>query len=313
MDWSSDKIRKQLKNANADPSQIMDAYWQFYGLDFHRLGLATQAAYLLTSNNTELCVQQFSAKNERGKVLVLHGYYDHIGLYKYLIRECLELGLSVTAFDLPGHGLSSGARASIDSFDSYRDALESVLERENIVHGSRWSVVAQSTGSAILMDYLSQYQFNRDNSPFANVVLLAPLVRPEQWMKVKFMLTVLRPFVDSIARNYNENSHDKAFLKFVRYEDPLQHDRVEVDWVSALVAWVPVFEQRRNIDLSISVIQGTEDTTVDWKHNVAAIEKVFNEVSVHEIEGGRHHLVGESQEYRSEVFTYLRRSLSVID
>lgn len=323
MDWSAEKIRTGLRQASGLTSDsdaaadvvhsAMEPYWQFYGLDFHRLGLATQSASLLTSNNFDICVQQFTARNERGKVLVLHGYYDHVGLYKYLIRECLELGFSVTAFDLPGHGISSGERASIDSFESYQDSLKVVMADQNIKHGSRWSVVGQSTGGAVLIDYLTKHQFDRENSPFANVVLLAPLVRPVSWFKAKLMLTVVRPFVDSITRSFSENSHDPVFLSFIRNQDPLQHHRLEVDWVSALAKWIPDVEHRAKINFPISVIQGTDDQTVDWRHNIPVLRRLFSNVTLYEVEEGRHHLVCESLEYRTKIFTYLRRALSVID
>jgi alpha-beta hydrolase superfamily lysophospholipase len=328
MDWSADDIRRGLSelrqsspskgsNDTAEADQkvasVMEGYWQFYGLDLHRLGLATQTAWLVQSHNYDICVQQFKAKNELGKVLVLHGYYDHVGLYKYLIRECLELGFSVTAFDLPGHGLSTGERASIDSFDSYQDALVAVMQDVGIDAEHRWSVIGQSTGGAVLIDFLTRNRFDRTSSPFANVVLLAPLVRPVGWLKARVMLTLLRPFVSSIKRAFSENSHDQAFLKFIRTEDPLQHHRLEVDWVSALELWIPDVETRAKVDMAVSIIQGTDDQTVDWRHNVTVLERLFDEMSVYTIDDGRHHLVCESLEYREKVFAHLRRALSIID
>lgn len=328
MDWSADDIRSGLselrqkqhavgvhhRTTNSDDViPIMKSYWQFYGLDFYSLGLATQTAWLVKSHNYDICVQEFKAKNELGKVLVLHGYYDHVGLYKYLIRECLELGFSVTAFDLPGHGLSTGERATIDSFESYQDALTAVMEHVGINSEHRWSVIGQSTGCAVLVDYLTQHGFDRNSCPFANVVLLAPLVRPVSWFKARVMLTILRPFVDSIVRSFSENSHDQAFLKFIRTSDPLQHHRLEVDWVSALERWIPDVEKRPTVNMAISIIQGTDDQTVDWRHNTKVLQRLFSEVALYTIEDGRHHLVCESLEYREKVFAHLRRALSIID
>lgn len=313
MDWSEENIRHRLASKEETSNAVMEPYWQFYGLDFHRLGLAKQSARLLKSNAFDLCVQHFQAKNERGNVLVLHGYYDHVGLYKYLIRECLELGLSVTAFDLPGHGLSSGDRANIDSFDSYQDALVSIITDLDINASERWSIVGQSTGGAVIIDYLSRQHYDRTNTPFSNVVLLAPLVRPEGWLKGRILLKILRPFVDSIERGFSNNSHDQAFLNFIRYTDPLQHNRLEVDWVAALEQWIPKVERRPASDLSVSVIQGTDDETVDWRHNIGVIKKLFKDVSVFKVEDARHHLVCESQEFRNKVFTHLKRVLSALD
>ena len=48
----------------------------------------------------------------------------------------LEQGYAVVMFDLPGHGLSEGKRASIDDFSQYGCALSDFLAViENHVHG----------------------------------------------------------------------------------------------------------------------------------------------------------------------------------
>ncbi|MED5413144.1 MAG: alpha/beta fold hydrolase, partial [Pseudomonadota bacterium] len=84
----------------------------------HRMGL-------LRSYNFDLVCQSFctSLDKQKGTVFIIHGYFDHTGLYGHLIKHCLQKGLTVISFDLPGHGLSSGDPASIDSFNQYSDAL----------------------------------------------------------------------------------------------------------------------------------------------------------------------------------------------
>jgi alpha-beta hydrolase superfamily lysophospholipase len=327
MDWSAQDIRTALnelqqlspkdgqayKDAQQSADVLLKSYWQFYGLDYDVLGLAKPSAWLINVESQQICVQQFTARNERGRILVLHGYYDHVGLYKHLIRECLELGLSVTTFDLPGHGLSSGDRASIDSFQSYQVVLDAIIKDQNIQHGSRWSIIGQSTGGAVILDYLSRNQFTHEDCPFSNVILLAPLVRPTGWFTGRIMLRLVRPFKDSIARGFAQSSHDKAFLRFIRHEDPLQHDRLEVSWVSAMDEWIGDVESRASSDLLVHVIQGTDDNTVDWQHNLPQIKKLFKTVSINTIKDARHHLVAESLEFRSQVFSFVRRILGASD
>ncbi|WP_423811416.1 alpha/beta hydrolase, partial [Pseudomonas aeruginosa] len=43
---------------------------------------------------------------EFGSLLLMHGYYDHMGLYRHVVDWALGMGFSVLACDLPGHGLS---------------------------------------------------------------------------------------------------------------------------------------------------------------------------------------------------------------
>ena len=56
----------------------------------------------------------------KGTVFILHGYFDHVGLYTQLIDRCLGAGFDVLAYDQPGHGLSSGTLTAIGSFGSTR-------------------------------------------------------------------------------------------------------------------------------------------------------------------------------------------------
>ncbi|MEB3734885.1 alpha/beta hydrolase [Halopseudomonas pachastrellae] len=50
----------------------------------------------------------------------------HMGLYRHLIQWGAGAAYAVLAFDLPGHGLSSGERASIDCFLRYQKVLDGV-------------------------------------------------------------------------------------------------------------------------------------------------------------------------------------------
>src|SRR5690606_36806023 len=59
----------------------------------------------------------------KGSVLIVHGHYDHVGVYRHPFELALHQGYAVLAFDLPCHGLSSGMVASIDSFGLYADVL----------------------------------------------------------------------------------------------------------------------------------------------------------------------------------------------
>lgn len=59
-----------------------------------------------------LWTQIWSPPEPVGTAFVVHGYFDHLGLYRHLLERLLERHWRVVLWDLPGHGLSSGARAS---------------------------------------------------------------------------------------------------------------------------------------------------------------------------------------------------------
>ena len=109
----AEALRKQLTpidlhGPQTDQTAALNAYRRHYGIDAdslgchhsHRIGTFPSGDYMLT-------VQHFQLPEAgAGTAFLLHGYYDHAGLYGHLIRQCLALSYSVVIMDLPGHGLS---------------------------------------------------------------------------------------------------------------------------------------------------------------------------------------------------------------
>ncbi|MBK8289342.1 MAG: alpha/beta fold hydrolase, partial [Cellvibrionales bacterium] len=107
-------------------------------------------------------------------VLIVHGYYDHLGLYRHVVRFFLDQGYAVLGFDLPGHGLSSGQIAAIHDFDEYARAIHDVVTAASVHLPPLTLGFGQSTGCAAWMNYL----MTGFTSPVEKLVLLSPLLRP---------------------------------------------------------------------------------------------------------------------------------------
>lgn len=277
-------------------------YANYYGISFadEFPGLQHGFGYFDAADH-RIAVHAWMPENARGTVLVAHGYFDHVGLYRHVIRHLLELHYAVLAYDLPGHGLSSGARAAIDDFLVYREVLHECLENKANAFPRPWHVIAQSTGAAVVMDYLINSHGRPEESPFEKVILLAPLVRPAAWRSASLLHTLVSPFTDYVKRTFTLNSSDNEFIHFLQNLDPLQHRLVSSRWVGALKKWLPGFESARSVRISPVIIQGDRDTTVDWRHNMDVIRDKFHEPEIHIIEGARHHLANESEEFRRKV------------
>ena len=50
-------------------------------------------------------------------VLVVHGFAEHVGRYEHVAAKLTEAGYLVHAYDLRGHGRSSGTRGHMESLD----------------------------------------------------------------------------------------------------------------------------------------------------------------------------------------------------
>jgi lysophospholipase len=281
----------------AEPPGLAD-YLAFYRLDTRQQ--FPQVDYRLGRINSageQLAVQLWRQPGEaRGNLLLVHGYFDHVGLFGHLVRYGLGRGYNVVAFDLPGHGLSTGEQGVIDQFQRYGAAVLDLLNSVETLPGA-WDVIAQSTGGAAVMDILS----GADARPFRRIVLFAPLLRPRGWWWVSLAQRLLHGRRDGVRRGFAENSHDAGFLEFVR-NDPLQAQFVSVAWVGALRGWLPVMLARSPCDVPLLVLQGDEDRTVAWKYNLKQIARLFPGATITMIAQGRHHLANESEPIRQQLF-----------
>lgn len=284
-------------------------YHDYYGTHFaQRFEGLEQRIGWLDANEFRIVLQTFVPVEAKATVFLFHGYFDHAGIYRHLIQFLIRSGFAVAIYDMPGHGLSSGTPAVISSFQQYQDALDVCLATCRKQLPAPFHAVGQSTGGAVLIDRLMQTRANKD--PFDKVVLLAPLVRPVGWQSIKRLHGILSPFFHVWHRNFSQNSSDIRFVKFLKDHDPLQSKWLAVDWIGALKDWVPRIENGRRLQRKILVVQGDEDNTVDWKHNIEVLKRLFKEIKIAYVEGAHHQLVNESAAKRQAVFQAIISELS---
>lgn len=276
-----------------------EAYCRFYDLDLD------QRFRAVPWREGHLATQVFrpagaaARSGSPGAALVVHGYYDHVGLYGHLIRYLVSRGLTVLAYDQPGHGVSSGERAAIASFDQYVDALDAVLDAHGDSLPQPLFAFGQSMGGAVLMERLMRPA----PAAFASTTLFAPLVRPRGWTWARVALRLARPFRKEIPRGAPRNTQDEAFIAFLG-QDPLQAWTLPLQWATAMAAWMKRFEAYPPTGQRVIVIQGGRDGTVDAPHNLAVLRRLFD-VDLLELPGARHHLVNETEAVRARMWAFL--------
>jgi alpha-beta hydrolase superfamily lysophospholipase len=305
-----DKVRCELGPLVFDFSQDStektteeSVYLNHYGLDLPP-ELASTSHYLgcLDSRGFKLATHYWLPENPRGTYFIVHGYLEHIGLYGQLIRHLLSLDYAVVAFDLPGHGLSSGETVTIESFDHYVDVFSDLLHRCHTHFPKPWKAVGQSTGGAILLKYILAAKPEHYQNDLTSITVLAPLIHPRGWKKSQRTYQLLHRFLKKTKREFIANTANEEFNYFLANDDPLQVAYIPMEWIGSMKRWIEEFAALPLSDYPLRVIQGNCDMTVDWQHNTDELSKKFRHLKLEIVAGAQHQLVNEEKQLRDKVF-----------
>ncbi len=87
----------------------------------------------------------------------------------------------------------------------------------------------------------------------------------------------------------------------------MQPRQLPTAWVGALARWIKRIEAAPRSPRRPLIVQGEEDMTVDWQHNLQVLRGKFDQPEVLMLKRGRHHLANEIPEIRNEYFKYPHR------
>lgn len=281
-------------------SEAVRVYFAHYGLDGdwcdveHRFGSFESAGFTLAAH-------LYKPAQYTATVVLFHGYLNHTGQFRHLIRYLLENGFAVAVYDLPGHGLSGGETAVIDSFDQYVQTTQDFLTLVKQHLDGPFHVVGFSTGAAILVEMLLE----NIAGDFEKIVLAAPLIHWTAYEQSKGTYKAYVQFTDKIGRFHRKNSSDKEYLIFNKTQDYLHAKYLSLKWVKALFDWNDKIEPMAACDRGVLVLQGDKDGTVDWKYNMELIEKKFPNADIKKIGGANHELFNEAVDYKQKSLDYV--------
>lgn len=280
--------------------ELMAAYCAFYHLPApHDV---PQVLGWVEANEFAIATHVWLPAEPRGTLFIVHGYYDHHGIYNHVVEYGLANHLAVMTFDLPGHGLSSGDRAAIDRFDQYGDVIHSLLTQAHDSLPGPWYAIGQSTGGAALLNYLWRYDALREHPLLDKTALCAPLILPRAWGVLRILYRMLHRIIKHLPRGKSRSSHDPAFIEFIDERDFLQAPQLDIRWVGAMREWDVQFSRFPKWNYPILVVQGDADTTVDWRYNLIELQRKLPKLQTVIVDDAGHQLVNEREDYRGEVF-----------
>jgi lysophospholipase len=290
-----------LDSATDFPSSVQD-YFHYYRLDFSGV---THWFGTYRSDCDTLAAHVFKPASPCGTMLVVHGYIDHSGIMRNVIRLGLDSGFAVAAIDLPGHGLSSGPRSSIQDFSQYGYAIGHFLEQYGSSLPHPLILIGHSTGCAAIVEYLHMY--NERNVD--RVILCAPLVHTAHWVGLSMLGTCLGWTHVPWPRCHNTLSSDAKWQKWYNH-DPLEGKTAPANWLSAMNAWNKRLEHYPLFQTPVCIIQGEKDNAVDWRYNMPALKRRFKPMPIHYIDNGGHQLMNESEPVKSQVLGIIGAELT---
>lgn len=237
--------------------------------------------------NIKLYTYQYVPEENRGiSLLIIHGLGEHIGRYKTLIDNLTKHGISVYAFDLPGHGKSPGKRGHIASFDEIIDYIDRYLDQ---MEGHRF-ILGHSLGGLLALRSAQELGEKITgciaSSPAILILQTAPVLQKIALLLDKIWPTLtLNNHIDVWALSRSKDIV-KAYI-----DDPLVHDRISARLYGEFVKHVKTLWNKAHLSTTSILIQvGTEDKIVP-PTKVDTLKEMWNgPVIVKKYNGAYHEL-----------------------
>jgi len=265
----------------------------------------TQEKFLIYGQKSSYSLTTHFYKNSSTKLMIeIHGYLDNCGYMKYINQYLWKKEYSILCIELPGHGLSSGKKADIDSFKTYEKIIESIPIKY-FTQFSEVSFLAHSTGTTPLLMHV----MNNHSHPFKHVILLAPLIRTVLWYPAIIFHSVAKYAINTVPRRSKDADKHKKFLEIANI-DPHYIDFNSLHWFSELRTWNNELEEfDKKIQTQINVIFSGEDEVVDTDYNMMFYAEHFPNARIHYMSRAMHHMDLDSNEIQREFFLILDKIL----
>lgn len=198
-------------------------------------------------------------------IALVHGYGDHGGRFAWFGEAMSRRGYAVYAYDLRGHGQSSGTRGQVKSFDEYLDDTGAFLEEVRRRQPDKpLFLLGHSLGGLICARLAEERAPDVTglvlSAPFLSVVAEVP---PSKIIGAR-LLAVLWPGKD-IGNTVRaaDLSHEQAVVE-AYVTDPLVHHVAPARWaVRTLAAQDATMEGAERITLPLYLLYGKDDPVAD--------------------------------------------------
>ncbi|MGQ1911600.1 lysophospholipase [Marinifilum sp. RC60d5] len=264
-------------------------------------------------DNTSLFVQSWSPKKEAKAILILvHGIGEHSSRYQNWAEQFVNSGFAVLAYDQRGHGLSSGKRGVISSYDDFMSDIDQILlEARQKFPSLPQFLYGHSMGGGEVLNHLI-----RKNANYIGVISTSPWII-SQASPPKIIIPLIRFFNYLIPNMSIETkldadllSHNKEISN--RYDkDELVHNKVSFRlFIGAYDAGYKILNSTEKIKKPLLVMHGSKDKITDPKASEYFASKNKKNCTFKLWDDGFHELHNEN--FSINVFHYICKWMNKI-
>ena len=251
------------------------------------------------SRSTELFYQRWINPTARATLVLTHGLGEHSESYVKSAESIAKLGYSIIAWDLRGHGRSSGKRGHVDHFSDYTTDLSQLLLhlQKNGQLDQPFALLAHSMGGLITLKYLIEE--SRDgasddprpkacvlSSPLLGVALKVPVIKSLA-ADVLFKIWPSMTLANEIQ--YTDLTRDPEWLKTYP-KDSLRHDKISPALYHGMNdAMADVLARADQVKLPIAILAAGDDKIVNVEVTKQVFEKLGSSQKMMKVYEGNYH------------------------
>ncbi len=240
-----------------------------------------------------------------GVITLVHGLGEHYARYQHFADFFNHSGFVVQSFDLPGHGLSSGERGHIHSYDEVASAIDYLLERSNASYpGKPNFLYGHSLGGSLVI----YYGLHRDDLNIKCIFASAPGLSPADPVPPTKLL--LAKVMDKLAPKLMlDNALDLSGLardpqiEVAYRNDPLVHGKISARLGMQLLSNGAKALQVHEYPYPLVILQGSADRLVNPIMNIEWAKHLKGPVTLKVWDGFYHELHNEPE--KESVFLYI--------
>jgi alpha-beta hydrolase superfamily lysophospholipase len=239
-------------------------------------GVEHTAGFFKGAHGTVLFEQAWRPqKDAAGKtvLIIVHGLKDHSTRYSVLAERLARGGHAVYAFDLRGHGRSSGPRVGIDSFDEYLEDLSIFFARVKAKDpNARIALFGHSMGGAITTLWTIEKQ-----PDLAGLILSGAALKVNvSFIKVggTKMTAALFPQAPVFNLDLDDFSRDPAVVKEGKADGLVYRAGAPARTAKELLGAIGRIEEKMDaVRVPLLVLHGAADTVTDPDGSKALVER----------------------------------------